>query len=182
MNNIEIEIKIKITNIEEIKKKIISLDFKLIKSKFFEYNIIFDTNKKNLNRKNCLLRLRKKNTQNVLTLKKTPLKIPHFSRYKIREEIEIEVTDFEKTKEILSILGFEIFFIYEKYREIYKKNNIKIMIDQTPIGDFIEIEAQETEIDEISRQLGFNKKHYIKKSYYSLYRQQKNTGHMKFKT
>lgn len=182
MNNIEIEIKIKIADIEKIKKKIISLDFKLIEPKFFEFNIIFDNDKKSLKRKNCLLRLRNKNTKNVLTLKKAPLKISDFSRYKIREEIEIEVTDFEKTKEILAILGFEIYFIYEKYREIYKKKDIKIMIDQTPLGNFIEIEAQKAEIDEVSQQLGFNKEHYINKSYYSLYRQQNHTGHMKFKT
>lgn len=181
MNNIEVEIKIKIAEMEEIKKKIISLDFKLIKPKFFEYNIIFDTNNKNL-KKNCLLRLRKENTHNVLTLKRTPWKVSDFSRYKIREEIETEVTDFEKTKEILAILGFEIYFIYEKYREIYQKKNIKIMIDQTPIGDYIEIEAQKAKIDEVSHQLGFNKEHYINKSYYSLYRQHQQTGHMKFKT
>ncbi len=178
--NLEIEIKIKIDNIIETKKKILNLGFKIFKEKTFEYNITFDKEDKQLSKNNFLLRLRKTDYANTLTFKGPVLKSNEPQNYKKREEIETEVSDFDKTRKILYLLGFQLSFIYEKYREIFSKGNVKIMVDQTPIGSYIEIEGKESEIDNTANQLGYNKSHYITQSYHSLFLKSKNKGFMQF--
>lgn len=179
--NIEVEIKIPIDNIKNIRDKIKKLDFKIINKKFFEQNIVFDTRYNELKKKSYLLRLRKENKESNLTLKRPSFKSKELKNYKVREEIEVNVSDFQKTKNILMGLGFEIFFIYEKYREVYEKDNVKIMIDQTPIGNFIEIEGDKCGIDKFASLLGFNQREYIVDTYYSLFKKKKIPGFMKFK-
>ena len=178
--NLEIEIKIRIDNIPETRKKISNQGFKIFKRKTFEYNITFDRKDDQLKKNNFLLRLRKTDYANTLTFKGPVLNSKGPLNYKKREEIETEVSDFDKTRKILNLLGFQPFFIYEKYRETYLKGNVKIMVDQTPIGNFIEIEGKEFEIDITANQLGYNKSHYITQSYYSLFLKSKNKGSMQF--
>lgn len=180
--SLEIEIKIRIDNIETLREKIRTQDFSLVEHNTLEYNIVFDTPDQRLKKNKCLLRLRRKNKQNVLTYKRPPAKALKSKKYKIREETEVEVSDFENTKAIIQALGFDVFFIYEKYREVFKRKsgNVKIMIDQTPIGDFIEIEGSAEEIDHIASALGFTREDYITANYYTLFREIHKTGHMQF--
>lgn len=156
-------------------------NFKLIEKEFFETNIIFDTPENQLEKKGFLLRLRKKNGYGILTLKRPKAVGISENRYKIKEEIESRVTDFDSIKTILLALGFEIFFIYEKYREIYKNQNVLITIDRTPIGNFIEIEGNARQIDQISKKLGFSQQDYIVEDYFVLFRKIKKNGFMTFK-
>jgi adenylate cyclase class 2 len=180
-NNKEIEIKLPVVDIPELISKITSLGFGRIQKKLYEYNIVFDTPEGNLKKKNQLLRLRKIGDMSFITFKQ-PLPLNQgINQYKIREETEISVSEFTKTQSILLSLGYHVFFIYEKYRETYRHDDIMIMIDQTPIGDYIEIEGKPEDIDLISGKLGFKKNQYIIESYYSLFRQQKPRGHMLFK-
>lgn len=180
--NLEIEIKIKIHNIETLREKIRTQDFCLVEHNTLEHNIVFDTTEKRLKKNKCLLRLRKKNNNYILTVKRPPAKALKSKKYKIRDETEVEVSDFENTKTIIRALGFDVFFIYEKYREVYKRKsgNVKIMMDQTPIGDFIEIEGSAEEIDQVASALGFTPRDYITASYYTLFRETHKTGHMLF--
>lgn len=179
---LEIEVKIKVDQIEEIKRKIINLGFWTIAPYSFERNILFDTKDERLRNNRLLLRLRKVNNKYIVTLKRPPGQSPDTSNYKIREETEIEVSDFENTKTIFAGLGFEVFFIYEKYREIYDNGQVKIMMDHTPIGDFIEIEGDADKIDQAAAQLGYNKADYITDNYMTLFRKKQKTGFMQFKS
>ena len=181
--NLEIEIKIKIHNIETLREKIRTQDFCLVEHNTLEHNIVFDTTEQRLKKNKCLLRLRRKKNKYILTFKRPPAKALKSKKYKIRDETEVEVSDFENTKTIIRALGFDVFFIYEKYREVYKRKNgnVKIMMDQTPIGDFIEIEGSAEEIDQIASALGFTPRDYITANYYTLFRETHKTGHMKFK-
>jgi adenylate cyclase class 2 len=181
--NLEIEIKIKIDNIETLREKIRTQDFCLVEHNTLEHNIVFDTKEQRLKKNKCLLRLRRKNNKYILTFKRPPAKPLKSKKYKVREETEVEVSDFENTAAIIRALGFDVFFVYEKYREVYKRKdgNVKIMMDQTPIGDFIEIEGSAKEIDQTASALGFTRKDYITANYYTLFRETHKTGHMLFR-
>lgn len=179
--NLEIEVKIKINNISDIVEKILKCGFILIQKKYFETNIVFDTVDNALKKKNFLLRLRNQGKISFLTFKKPVAEQLKSSQYKEREEIEVEISDFKNMKEMLLSIGFQIFFIYEKYREVFQKEEVKIMVDQTPIGNFMEIEGEKKKIDNIARQLGYNKKQYIVDSYFSLFKKSKRSGFMEFK-
>ncbi len=179
---LEIEIKLKIDSIEKAREKVLNLDLREVVPYSFEHNIVFDTPDAQLKRKGFLLRLRKGLNKNTLTLKRPPGPRKESTGYKIKEEIETDVSDFENTQKIIRGLVYDIFFIYEKYREIFKSSDdrVTVTIDHTPIGDYMEIEADFEEIDRIAASLGYSKKDYITGSYYTLFLEHKKTGHMVF--
>lgn len=179
--NLEIEIKLKVNNIVDIRKKIAQLGFKRQGKRCLEQNIVFDKENFSLKREGLLLRLRKFGQVNTLTLKKPVKKSDQHRHYKIREEVEVMVTDFENTSYILQSLGFKSVFIYEKYREYFKNQDIHLMVDNTPIGDFIELEGEKSEIDNMAAKLGFDQGEYITESYHALFKRKNKSGHMTFK-
>jgi adenylate cyclase class 2 len=179
-NKLEIEVKIKADDLEEIKRKIIKLGFRTIAPYSFEHNILFDTTDERLKKNKLLLRLRKIEDKYIVTFKHPPEQSPDTNHYKIREEKEIEVSDYENIKSIFTGLGFNVFFIYEKYREIFDNGEVKIMMDHTPIGDYIEIEGDVEEIDKTAARLGYSKSDYITDNYMTLFRKKHKTGFMQF--
>jgi adenylate cyclase class 2 len=179
-NKLEIEVKIKVDDLKKIKRKIKNIGFRTIAPYSFESNILFDTKDERLRKNRLLLRLRTIDNKYIVTFKSPPEQSVDTSDYKIREETEIEVSDFKKINSIFSGLGFQVFFIYEKYREICDNGIVKIMLDHTPIGDFIEIEGDAEEIDKAAAQLGYSKSDYITDNYMKLFRREHQTGFMQF--
>ena len=100
----------------------------------------------------------------------------------MREEIEVEVADFAKMEKILMGVGFKIYFVYEKYREVFKSKGVRVMLDETPIGNFLEIEGEPAAIDAMAADLGFSPGDYISDSYQRLFLLGGGCGHMEFKT
>jgi len=179
---LEIEVKIKIenTSIEDTRGKIIKDDFRAIEPRAFEQNIVFDTPEKKLKTNNFLLRLRKKGDKSTVTFKRPVKKSLSSAHYKIREEIEVEVLDFEEMRKIFMGLGYKPVFIYEKYREVFQKGDVRLMVDETPIGNFIEIEGPGEAIDRTAQELEHGKNDYIIDNYRTLFRKAGGIGHMTF--
>lgn len=128
-----------------------------------------------------LLRLREYGPDRILTYKGPPEAGPH----KTREEIETTVGDAAALREVLGRLGYCAVFRYEKYRAEYRKDGGLALVDETPIGIFIELEGDPDWIDGHARRLGFLPEHYITESYGALYlawckEQGIEPGHMEF--
>jgi len=164
---IETEVKIRIDNIEGLRKKLRSLGFKLHARRVFESNTIFDTADKMFRQKGELLRLRRAGRDALITFKGPARDGPH----KSREEIEATVSDAGSMQEIFSRLRLEPAFKYEKYRTEYKRPGSSgiVTADETPIGDFLELEGAPDWIDSTARKLGYSPSEYIVKSYGALY-------------
>lgn len=176
-SQLEIEVKIKVQRLEPLRQKIRLLPAVLETARVFERNIVFDTAQKKLQKRGMLLRLRQQGAQTVLTMK-APVK--GNSIYKVREETEVEVSDFANIEKIILAIGFWEFFIYEKFREVFSVAGARIMIDETPIGNFIEIEGNPDCIDSVAARLGFSATDYITGSYYQLFLCSGGSGHMVF--
>jgi len=101
LNYLEIEIKLKIDRTKGVIEQLKFLKFHLSDEEYFEFNIVFDTPDHQLREAGSLLRLRKKNETGILTLKKSTFKDQTNSEYKIRDEIECGVLNFENIKKIL---------------------------------------------------------------------------------
>jgi len=158
----KIEIKFKIYDLNFLKQKLVSIKAKKI-SKKREHDFYFDTSDKVLSKRGILCRLRKIDTSGLLTIKGKKRKTKYF---KIKDEVEIEVNDFQKAKSCLETLGFKITGGKEKVRELYLYKNTKICIDTlSRIGSYIEIEGTKRNIIEVSKKLGFNYKNGITTSY-----------------
>lgn len=186
-NQLEIEIKLRCSGpeIEQLPERLLALGFNIAEEESFEHNVVFDTPERELKGRKMLLRLRRKAGQVILTMKRPVSKEIKSENYKIREEIEVDVSDYDNTRAILQGLGYEVFFIYEKYRTEYLMESedgpVMLMVDRTPIGYFVEIEAAATQIDRVAAQLGYGKGDYVTDNYYTLFRRRHPTGNMQFK-
>ena len=92
--------------------------------------------------------------------------------YKVREEREVRASDERAIAEILGALGLAPRFRYEKYRSTYRLPGIAhvvVELDETPIGDFLELEGRRKAIDRAASRLGFGRADYITESYGALY-------------
>jgi adenylate cyclase class 2 len=73
---------------------------------------------------------------------------------------------------ILQQIGYHPVFRYEKFRTEYARraaNGGKVLLDETPVGNFLEIEGSPRWIDRTARLLGFESNDYITRSYGYLY-------------
>lgn len=162
---VEIEVKIRIIDIKNIGEKILQLGAKLEKERFYEENTLYDFPSKILYKKRQALRLRKMNKKSFLTFKGPPQKS---RKFKIREEYETEVKNEKQLRKILKSLGFIPVFNYEKHRTVYRKKILKISLDETSIGNFIELEGKRGEIVKFANALGVSKREFIKQDYIQL--------------
>jgi adenylate cyclase class 2 len=101
--------------------------------------------------KKSLLRLRK-DTKATLTFKaEPPVKD---NQFKILQEFEVDVSDFDAMEHILQSLGFRKEQVYEKWREIYVVEETQLCLDTMPYGDFLEIEGSKKSIRQLASQIG----------------------------
>jgi len=162
---VETEVKIRIDDIKTPKEKILSLGAKLEKERFFEENTLYDFPSQLLYKKRHALRLRKMNKKTFITFKGAPQKS---RKFKIREEYETEVKNEKQIKKILKSLGFVPVFNYKKHRTVYRKKRLKICLDETFIGNFIELEGERNEIVRFAEAMGASKKDFITQDYIQL--------------
>ena len=74
---------------------------------------------------------------------------------------------------ILHALGFAPTFRYEKFRAEWSDGNGHVVVDQTPIGDFGEIEGPSRWIDRTAKLLQISPNDYITATYTELFFQWK---------
>ena len=171
---LEIEVKIRIGDMHSLKEKILNLGAQLERECYFEENTLFDYPSQTLYKKRQALRLRRMNNKVFLAFKGIPQKS---RKFKIREEFETEVKNEKQLRKLLSALGLMPVFSYQKHREVYRKKRLKICLDETAIGNFIELEGERNEIVKFAKALGFSKKEFIKLDYVQLMK--KETGKTK---
>ncbi len=177
MSEVEKEVKLRINSIRVFAWKLRNSGYKLLKRRFFEDNFLFDFESKPLLKKGCILRLRIIKGTGVLTFKE-PSPLPSFA--KVRKETETIVENPSTLFKILKKMGLIVIFRYQKFRRIYRKGNLILSLDETPIGNFIELEGSEEEIIREAKKLGFSTNKFIKKSYMELFHK-KMKGNMVFK-
>ena len=176
MPHTEIEIKLEVHDPTVLKRRLRQLGFRVVKARHFESNALFDFRGSHLRKSRCLLRLRavgRHGGQGVVTFKGAPIRA---GRYKVRPEIETQVADGDRMRQIFEHLGLRESFRYEKYRTILapalpagSKLKAELVYDETPIGDYIELEGPKRWIDRVAKQLGYNRADYISRSYAALY-------------
>jgi adenylate cyclase, class 2 len=166
--NIETEVKIHLSDPDRIEKVLRSNEFREKARRIFEANTLYDTPDFRLRSSGTLLRLREIGSKGVITWKGPSSPGPH----KSRPEIETTVGSVEQLHKILTNLGFQASFRYEKYRTEYESianPEGVITFDETPIGHFLELEGSGEWIDQMAQRLGFSPAQYVLESYGRLY-------------
>lgn len=172
----EIEVKLYILHPEQLAKKLEKEEARLVQPRVNEWNLRFDSLNNGLSSTGKVLRLRK-DTRSRLTYKSEASLNDDVTD---RQELEVEVSDFDMTRKILEAIGFSVFVMYEKYRTTWQWLECEVTLDEMPYGYFCEIEGHDTgKIRNVVDRLGLDWNQRILTSYLGLFTMLKNIGKVK---
>ncbi len=164
-SNKEIEIKFRVDDVRALTRRLRATKFRLATPPTHEMNTLYDLPGLTLRKRGELLRLRKYGKTWVLTHKAKGA----VGRHKSRAETETAVADGAKMDGNLHALGFRPKFRYEKFRAEWSGSKGHVVVDETPIGNFGEIEGPSRWIDRTAKALGISPAHYITDTYAGLF-------------
>ncbi len=164
-SNQEIEIKFRVADPRALTRDLKKSGFKLMTRRTHEMNTLYDLPGEPLRQRGDLLRLRKYGPVWTLTHKAKGKE----GRHKARVETETRVADGAKMEAILHALGFSPAFRYEKFRAEWNDGQGHVVVDETPIGNFGEIEGPARWIDRTAKALHLAQGGYITQTYAGLF-------------
>lgn len=153
-DNLEVEVKFLVSSLTMVRARLVEAGAELVAPRVYERNVRYDTSDEQLLQRLELLRLRQ-DTRVRLTFK-GPAAEDELSEAKVREEIEIEISDYDRMDLILRRLGFIPMQVYEKYRETYHWQGVEIVLDEMPFGEFVELEGAEVKLMLVAAALGLD--------------------------
>lgn len=161
----EVEVKFRVADLRALARKLQAAGFRLITPRTREVNTLYDLPGQVLRERKELLRLRRYGSEWKLTHKSGTKRGRHSSRV----ELETGVSDGNKMDAILRALGYAPSFRYEKFRAEWTGGKGQVVVDETPIGNFCEIEGPSRWIDATAKELGVKPQDYITKNYATLF-------------
>jgi adenylate cyclase class 2 len=163
--SVEHEVKLVFETVEAARQAILDAGGRLLISRRLLADTLFDSADGSLRAGGSALRVRRDGETGALTFKGPVIPGP----VKSRAEIETSVGSAETAEALVRALGFVSFFRSEKYREDYLVDRAHVVIDETPIGVYVEIEAESSHIEVIARRLGRAPADYRLESYQRLF-------------
>lgn len=164
-SNLEVEVKLPVSSLDAVRQRIAEQEWTQLGPRTLEINVLFDREGTPLRAAGTVLRLRQYGDRHVLTYKGPG----RDGKHKVREEIETSVGSLDAMVAIFARLGFHPGFRYEKYRTEYTDGTGHLTVDETPIGNFLELEGPAAWIDQWAARLGYQESDYITLSYGRLY-------------
>jgi len=160
---IETEIKLRIGSSAKARALLRLHGFQIVKPRVFELNLVLDDAAGSLRENGKLLRVRAVGKLVTCTFK-GPEKP---GRHKSREEREFQASDAGEVLAVFGGLGYREAFRYEKYRTEFARDTEPghVMLDETPIGNFMELEGPARWIDRTAKAFGFIEADYVLESY-----------------
>ncbi len=162
----EIEVKIPCEDLDAIREKLRGLRSTPRTAVHFESNDLYDDPEGRLRVSGRVLRLRRAAETALLTYKGAA---SFTGGVKVREERETRVSDPEEMEAILIALGWKRRFRYEKRREEWMLEGCAVALDETPIGNFVEVEGDPRSIRRAVIALGLDFAKAVPYSYARLY-------------
>ena len=167
----EIEVKLRFDSVEPLIQAGIVLEIET--ARHFEDNLLLDTVDKLLGQKIAILRVRQSGETGSLTYKEKAAPDAPATQFKQRIEFETALSDPATAIAIFERLGYQKWFRYQKYRTVYRatlpgSKSLHVMFDETPIGNFIELEGEEEAIAQAVKMLGIRREDYVMDSYLAL--------------
>lgn len=172
MQSAEIELKFPVDDLSAIETRVPALGLRLITPRTFEQNTLYDTPARTLRTSRQILRVRCYGGRWTVTHKRVPgTGEDPATPYKTRIETESQVEDGPALGQIFEQLGYGPVFRYEKFRTEYAAEDSSghLVLDETPIGNFAELEGPPDWIDRMLHRLGIDPARCIKDSYGKLF-------------
>lgn len=163
---LEQEIKLAVVDLDTLRAKLASRGGSLVTPLTFEDNWVFDDPTGSLRASGRLVRLRRFGDVWLLTFK-GPAR--YADGVKTRTELESGVADGAAVTAILAALGLVPARRYQKRREVWKLAAVTVTLDQTPMGQFVELEGDGEFLPELARSLGLDPGAAARGSYVDLW-------------
>ncbi|MFA5293076.1 MAG: class IV adenylate cyclase [Phycisphaerae bacterium] len=163
---IEIEIKLKVENIEPTAEKLAQLGAKF-EGDFIQTDAYYDDSEDSLVNSDRCLRIRKHRNHIGEAIELTYKGARENHRFKTRREIGIKVEKAEELTELFEELGYKEKLEFEKKRSLWDFHGCKVALDELPlIGKFVEIEGPDDDtIEQAQKELGLGNLKHIPQSY-----------------
>lgn len=146
-------------------------------ARHLEDNVLYDDAARGLRASGRTLRLRRAAGRAIVTVKGPRIA---GTGVKSRAEIEYTVADADAAHRAFLALGYVKVFRYQKYREAFRWQDVEILVDETPIGTFVEIEGPVETIHAAARALGRGPADYVDDGYPDLLAAAGRDGDMLF--
>ncbi len=163
---IETEVKIRIREAEDFCRSLSVLNPEILSARHLEDNNLLDFSDRRLASSRSLIRVRLEDGKHSFTYKGPPQ--PN-GIFKTREELETPVGDGTILLQALERIGLVVAFRYQKYRREFLVGGVHVAVDETPIGNYVELEGLEQGILHVAEKLGIARTQFLRSSYYSLY-------------
>jgi adenylate cyclase class 2 len=166
---IETEIKFRVADLAGLAARLESAGFRVETPREFESNVLYDSPDRTMRARTEILRIRRYGGKWLVTHKRLPDAGPGEDRHKHRIETETEVADGAAIASIFHSLGLVAAFRYEKWRSEWSDGAGHCVVDETPIGNFAELEGTAEWIDRTAAKLGVDPSQYLTLSYGRLF-------------
>jgi len=174
---VETEIKFRIADLDALARSLPSAGFRLETPRSFESNVLYDTPDRRLRARTEILRIRSYAGRWVLTHKRLPDFGPGEDRHKHRIETETVISSGDALAEVFRSIGFVPAFRYEKWRTEWTDGQGHCVVDETPIGNYAELEGTPGWIDSTSAALGIDPSQHLTLSYGRLFEMWREEHH-----
>jgi adenylate cyclase class 2 len=166
---IETEIKFRVEDLTGLTQRLKAVGFRLQTPRAFESNVLYDTPDRQMRARTEILRIRSYTGRWTVTHKRLPDDGPGENIHKHRLETETEVADGAALEQIFLSLGLVAAFRYEKWRAEWTDGEGHCVVDETPIGNYAELEGSAEWIDRAAARLCIDPAQYITLSYGRLF-------------
>ncbi len=166
---IETEIKFRVADLDALAARLPGAGFHLETPRTFESNTLYDTPDRQLRAHTEILRIRNYAGRWTMTWKRVPTARTGDERHKHRVETETAIADGDALAQAFLSLGLVAAFRYEKWRTEWWDGQGHCVVDETPIGNYAELEGDSAWIDRIATRLDVDPSQYITLSYGRLF-------------
>ena len=176
---VETEIKFRVNDLAGLSQRLEAAGFTLQTPRAFESNVLYDTPDRRMRARTELLRIRSYAGRWTLTHKRLPDAGPGEDTHKHRVETETEIADGEALAQVFLSIGLVAAFRYEKWRTEWSDGEGDCVVDETPIGNYAELEGSAEWIDRAAARLGVAPSQYVTLSYgrlFDLWREQHHSA------
>jgi adenylate cyclase class 2 len=163
---VETELKIPVADLAEVRAALAAGGAELVQDNQREVNLLLDTADRDLTARGCVLRLRRYGDRRVLTFKGPAA---YDGPIKTRTEHELEIGNLETMLAVFEALGYSCIARYEKDREAWRFGGVEVVLDHTPMGEFVEVEGPSRKLESAARSLGLDPAAAVRGSYMSLW-------------
>ena len=159
---VEQEMKIPAVDLDPVRDRLRARGGRLLIPRALEDNWVLDDAQGALARSGRLLRVRRAGPSCWLTLKEPG---SFHEGVKSRVEIETPVESAERTLAILAGLGFQPVRRYQTRRETWSLDRIIVALDETPAGNFVEVEGPSEHLAAAAGDLGLDPRSAVQGTY-----------------